>query len=209
MKRILSIATFLLVTANALAQDIRVGLHITPNITWANVVKEYEEKSSKIQFAWGIRAEKNYTDRNFSVFGGVDLTSKGSKIKLKGKDDSESIFEMNYSAKYLEFPIGIKMKTRPIGELSYWFNIGLVPNIKLSEDVTIEGFDAADKSYLSSFNMSLLVGAGVQYELTEGTDLVGGLQFNNGFTDNIKNTPFDYNSRVSFNSLGLFIGVLF
>lgn len=209
MKKILSIGLFLLVTTISFGQDIRVGLQISPNTTWAKVTKDYENKSAKLQFSWGVRAEKNFTDRNFSLFGGIDLTSKGAKVEIKHETNGN--YKMNYSGQYLEIPIGIKMQTRPIGELSYWFNIGLVPNFNLSEDVTItlDGEDIkVSDDQLTVLNMSLLVGAGVQYELTEGTDLVGGIQFNNGFTNNTQNIP-DYDSRISFNSIGLFIGVLF
>lgn len=123
---------------------------------------------------------------------------------------------MNFSGQYLEIPLAIKMTTRPIGQFSYWANIGLVPNIKLSEDVEISSdhvdyaFDDS-KNYLSSFNMGLVVGGGIQYELTEGTDLIGGIQFNNGFTNNINDDelPGPYSSGIRFNSFGLFIGVLF
>lgn len=197
-----------------IGQEYRVGLHFSPNITWAKVKENYEDKSSKAQYSWGIRMEHNFSDRNYGYFGGVDLTQKGAKVEIKG--EGEQIYDMNYSAQYIEIPLAIKMTTRPIGQFSYWFNIGLVPNIKLSEDVSIESdninyeFDNS-ANYLSSFNMSLLVGGGIQYEITEGTDLIGGLQFNNGFTNNVNKDklPGGYSSNMSFNSLGLFVGVLF
>lgn len=215
MKKILSIGLFLFIASYTFGQDIRIGLHFSPNTTWAKVTEDYENKSAKVKYSWGIRAERNFTDRNFSLFGGIDLTSKGAKLEIKkenGTSGDANTYDINYSGQYIEIPLGIKLQTREIGELSYWFNIGLIPNINISEDVSIttnvENPDI-DDNQLTIFNMSLLVGAGVQYELTEGTDLVGGIQFNNGFTNNSQNLPEDYDSRVSFNSLGLYIGVLF
>lgn len=214
MKKILSIGLFLFMVTLTFGQEYRVGLHFSPNTTWAKVVKDYEDKSSKVQYSWGVRMERNFSDRNYGYFGGVDLSKKGAKVEVKAKDGN--VYKMNYSAQYLEIPLALKMTTRPIGQFSYWFNIGLVPNLKLSEDVSIDSdnidyaFDDS-KNYLSSFNMSLLVGGGIQYELTEGTDLLGGIQFNNGFTNNVNDDeiPGDYSSRISFNSFGLFIAVLF
>lgn len=214
MKKILSISLFLFTVTMALAQEYRIGLHFSPNTTWVNVVEGFEDKSAKVQYSWGVRMERNFEDRNYGYFGGLDLTKKGAKVDIKGKDGN--VYSMNYSAQYLEVPLAIKMTTRPIGQFSYWVNIGLVPNLKLSEDVSIDSdnidytFDDS-KNYLSSFNMGLVVGGGVQYELAEGTDLIGGIQFNNGFTNNINDDelPGDYSSRISFNSFGLFIGVLF
>ncbi len=195
-------------------QEYRIGLHFSPNTTWAKVVEDYQDKSSKVQYSWGVRMEHNFSDRNYGYLAGVDLSKKGAKVSVKSKDGN--VYDLNYSAQYIEIPLAIKMTTRPIGQFSYWFNIGLVPNLKLSEDVSIDS-DVVDyafddsKNYLSSFNLGLLVGGGIQYELTEGTDLIGGLQFNNGFTNNVNDDeiPGGYSSRISFNSIGLFIGVLF
>lgn len=214
MKKILSISLFLFMVTMTLGQEYRIGLHFSPNTTWAKVDKDFENTSSKIQYSWGVRMERNFSDRNYGYFGGIDLSKKGAKVEVK--DDNGNVYDMNYSAQYIEIPLAIKMTTRPIGQFSYWLNIGLSPNLKISEDVTIESenvdytFDDS-KNYISSFNMSLFVGGGIQYELTEGTDLIGGIQYNNGFTNNINKDelPGSYSSKISFNSFGLFIGVLF
>lgn len=214
MKKILSISLFLFMVSMSLGQEYRIGLHFSPNTTWVKVVEDYENTSSKIQYSWGVRMERNFEDRNYGYFGGIDLSKKGAKAEIKGDDGS--IYEMNYSAQYLEIPLALKMTTRPIGQFSYWLNIGLVPNLKLSEDVSIESdnvdytFDES-KNYLTSFNMGLLVGGGIQYELTEGTDLIGGIQYHNGVTNNVNkdDLPGGYSSNIRFNSFGIFVGVLF
>ena len=203
-KTILSLILILgFVNTDLQAQDIRIGIHASPNISMIRTNMDFDSRSSKLKFNWGVRAERKSIDRNFSYFAGIDLSSKGGKLEVDGID-----FDIN--GKYIEIPMGIKMATRPIGEFSYWLNVGLVPNFKISEDVTLNS-NVADPGitddYLSSLNASLLLGLGIQYELTEGTDLMGGIQFNNGFTNNIDNGSSD--DKLSFNTLGLFIGVLF
>ncbi|MGB0999585.1 MAG: hypothetical protein ACPGVE_04515, partial [Flavobacteriales bacterium] len=107
--------------ADVQAQDVRIGIHASPNISMIKTKIDFDSRSSKLKFNWGVRAERKSAGRNFSYFGGIDLSSKGGKLTFDG-----AVWDIN--GKYIEIPMGVKMATRPIGEFGYWFNVGLVPN---------------------------------------------------------------------------------
>lgn len=211
MKQILLITSVILLGLNLKAQDLRVGLQFSPTISSVRSMDDYVTKSSKIKYSWGVRVEQTFEGKNFSFIGGADITTKGGSLTYDGLDSVQ--YKGDYNARYLEIPLAVKMRTRQIGLFSYWFNIGLVPGIKIAEKSTIniseeEILKSKVEKLHSPVNLSLLVGAGLQYEITEGTDATFGIIFNNGFTDMTRNHP-SFDGNAGFNYFALQLGILF
>ncbi len=143
--------------------------------------------------------------------------------------------EQNFKFQYLQIPLTIKMKTNAINGMRYTFQAGVAPSVLLSRNFRIKadraignndewvspngtGNDAGDfvldpnnpnsKSFSNNiglFRVPLVLGAGIEYNLSGNTALVAGIRWDNGFTDIFR----DKNVTGINNYLGLTVGILF
>lgn len=180
-----------------------------------------------------FRIAENYafaTGIDISYRGGGVFRSEGESISTINRDTTTTIINILNSTlklQYLELPLTLKMKTNEIGHLRYYLQVGIAPGINLRatangkkttatqiravgydpEITTFESeFEDEDvKDDINSINLSMVIGAGVEYNLSGTTNFFGGIVFNNGFTD-ISDSKED---KYVSNFLGLNLGVLF
>ncbi|MCB9251414.1 MAG: outer membrane beta-barrel protein [Flavobacteriales bacterium] len=135
-----------------------------------------------------------------------------------------------YSNRYIQIPISIKFRTKEIGYLKYFAQFGLAPAIRITSKAKLTGTripfpeddvkaiktndekddiyqpvdDDFEKDGVTFMNLPLIIGAGVEYNLSENTSIYACLRFENGFTDILqsKNTVV-FSKNIGF-SLGLF-----
>jgi long-subunit fatty acid transport protein len=133
--------------------------------------------------------------------------------------------KMDYKLKYIQLPVSIKLKTDEIGSIKYWGQFGVSPSVLISSNVKVEsspGFvesdffganeDANDKLHFNEFEdninffrVSMILGAGIEYNISGNTSLVAGLRFDNSFIDMLN----DKNREAVNNYLGIHLGVFF
>jgi hypothetical protein len=159
----------------------------------------------------------------------------------------------DYNLKYAEIPITLKLRTNEIGYLTYWaqVGVGLGINIKAKSndeihykkvdistsadsttrwadatsvlDESIEAEDIGDD--IGIFRTSLIIGGGIEYNLSGDASIVAGLLFNNAFNNilkgngvensnnepalNLDNTPKSFDLKAISNVISLQIGILF
>ena len=64
------------------------GLKAAPQITWMNPdADNMTGNGSKVGFAWGLVAEKNFTE-NYSIASGFNMLFNGGKLSIKDADVS-------------------------------------------------------------------------------------------------------------------------
>ncbi len=214
--------TLVTYAANAQFPPYYFGLKAAPQISWIRPnADNYEGAGAKIGFAWGFIAEFNFTEAH-SIATGFNMQFNGGKLKfpaVQGGDTGTMIRE--YSLKYIEIPLTLKMRTNDINGMRYFGRIGLGTafNIgaKKTDEFTPKGGSTitSDKSNYNDVALlreSLIVGLGAEYEIKEGPKLGAELTFNNGFTNifNGKNT-FDtgLNEKATVNFFELAISVIF
>ena len=179
------------------------------------------------------------------------------KIEFAGEPNEDEYIverERNFNLRYVEIPVTLKLRTNEIGYITYWgqFGLGLGVNWRANADETDnylqvwdedagsngdfiettkadfndEAIDVSDE--INILRASLIIGAGVEYNLSGTTSMVVGLTFNNGFTNvfnrnamGIERRPedneplFDSNGlsesrlKSTNNTIGLTLGILF
>lgn len=222
-KFLLAVLTVLLgVSAHAQYAPFYFGLKAAPQLTWMKPnVDNYDGAGAKIGFGWGFVAEFNFTE-NHSIASGFNMLFNGGKLKfpaVEGGDTGNMVRE--YSLKYLEFPLTLKMRTNEINGLKYFGRIGLGTAFRVGSKSTDE-FTAengqiikkpkANYDKVSFARESLLVGLGAEYEIEGGPKLGAEIVFNNGFTNVLKskNTlQTNLNEKATPNFFELAISVLF
>ncbi len=230
MKKLLITASFIIISISIFAQEepaFHFGVKASPSLAWLRSdTKGYASDGSKFGFSYGLITDFNFASK-YAFSTGIDITYRGGKFKtvqeLKDIVNKDSIISTSasYVLQYLEIPITLKLKTNEIGSVTYYVQVGVAPGINIrarksyesTTQTTVSGIPRTinaeeskldAQSEINSLNLSMIIGAGVEYTLSGQTVLVGGIQFNNGFLD-----VFDGDPKVNSNYLALTLGILF
>jgi hypothetical protein len=222
MKRLSIIALVVFISQAIYAQSdskLHFGLKASPSLAWFRTdSKDLQSDGSKFGFTYGLITEFKFAT-NYAFATGIDVTYRGGKFKSENKvGDTSSVLKVNYSIEYIELPITLKLKTNEIGVLTYYLQAGVAPGINVRAKANVDmtttapgGYSSSSslenqdvKDNINSFNLSMIIGGGVEYTLSGSTVLLTGIQFSNGFLD-----VFDGDNKVNSNYLALSIGVLF
>lgn len=168
----------------------------------------------------------------FSIAGySGNLKALDLIVSRNGNTATVQDVSYTYNLRFISVPLMLRMRTKEIGYLRYYAEFGLDNNflikntadISCSEfsltDVNVNNPDKLDEYTLKTSNSpsqsltdnvsfyrgALVIGAGVQYNVFSNTMLVGGLRYNNAFT----NFTEEANWKSKLHGISLNIGVLF
>lgn len=207
----------------------RFGLKISPSINWLRVddEKTYEKGGSVPKFGYGLMTEFKLTDVAwFST--GFQVDYDGGKIEArdtvgylydedKGFKEADDInytdastytgytaYMMNkrqYKSMYLSIPLMLRLKTKEIGYLTYFGNIGLLTSvhIRTRSNDNVSYFDLNSLSYkttdlekldiskdMNFLKTGLVLGGGAEMNLSGSTSILFGISFYQGFMNSVK-----------------------
>jgi opacity protein-like surface antigen len=200
MKKTLLFAICILFISSAFAQKLHFGLGVTPSLSWVHPgTDNLEGDGSKFGFNYGLITEFAITE-NYSFATGITIENKGGKVKINVAD---TIIHQDLTLRYVDIPLTLKMKTNQVGSIRYYGQFGLAPGFLIGARENTSDIDIKDGT--NDFNVSLVIGLGLEYNLTGTTNLLIGLIYKNGFSDIVNGSE----SKANINTLGLNIGVLF
>lgn len=156
---------------------------------------------------------------------------KTDSVYMLSSGDSYKNISYKYNLKYLEIPLMFKFVTKESNGIRYWGQIGLAPGFLIGNNATILANPAltstknfpTDEKYIANdaennrfdftthsddinlLRASMILGAGIEYNLSGNTSFYTGLRFNNGFTDILD----EKKAKLINNVLGLEIGLFF
>ncbi len=228
MKKIVlfSLITLLLIPAGVADNGpFRFGLKASPSIAWLRPeTRGYESEGIRIGLSYGIAGEYSLGEF-YALAGGLQISSFGGSLSFQhvvmvDEQQQEGFLERVYRLRYLEIPVTLKMHTQEIGYFTYYGKFGFSPGMNLrarGDDTfrygenTLTEDDVDIKSEVTFFRLALVIGLGAEYSLGGRTALVGGLTFNNGFTNVLagRNQATDVKHSAVSNYLELTIGVMF
>jgi hypothetical protein len=123
---------------------------------------------------------------------------------------------------YIEIPLTFRLRTDEVNYITYYGQFGLTPGVAIKAEGDVEvapdpGLQSENEVNLlkdndffvkyNLFNVSLTIGGGVEYAMTENTAIMAGLFFQNGFS-NVLNNDND-EDKITLKQLGLRLAVLF
>ncbi len=210
--------------------NIQLGVKLSPGISWLKVNSQsFNSDGNSLKFSWGLVSDFQFAEKYYFSTG-FNVISMGGKMKYNdflkfGNDTIGSFCEIrkDFSIKYVEIPISLKMKTRQFGDFTYFGQIGLGLGMRISaysdDDFYINGSNTAlsttdnkIEDQVNFLRLSMILSAGVEYNLGGSTSLFGAFTFNNGFTNvfDYKNNIPPYQSADAINnSLELSVGLIF
>lgn len=212
-KFLLLIAIIVFVSGNAIAQDLRLGFAITPNVSWFKSDNNNVDTKSKIGFGYGLIADFAFADR-YAFSTGLNIMHTGGKFETFV--DNQQLASTKINMQYIEIPATLKLITNEMGYFKFYGQLGLTPAVAIrtrySVDYTDSSIPSIDnekaKDVTKILNLGMTIGAGTQYAVSEDIDILAGLYFNNGFINALKKVEGD-DSKTTLSYLGLKLGVMF
>ena len=244
MKKVHVILLFLAIAGNtAFAQtdkgsNFKGGLKINPSFMWLKTEAEndggtIENNGVKLGFSYGVFGDYYFAE-NYGISTELRVAHLGAEYTYKLRPDIyDSVIpptgitsiNRNLKLQYIEIPVSLKMRTNEIGYMRYYGQFGFVPaiNIKAKADDVYTTYSAGnveenDKKVgkeVVPVAMSLLIGAGMEYNFGGSTSLLAGITFHNGFTNLINRKDDDIATKTFRNFsakpayIALNLGVIF
>ncbi|MDQ3141852.1 MAG: PorT family protein [Bacteroidota bacterium] len=143
-----------------------------------------------------------------------------SELNIPNPDSLPNNVSLSYNINYLDFPIGFKLRTQDFGKFRFYFH---APEFQISlrtkargkiEGIGVSSEDERINEQINFINISYSLGAGTEYQYSEGLTLIGGLRFVQNITDITDDSGIYFdgsreNSKGILSAVDLRIGVLF
>lgn len=236
MKRLYLIVCCFLICVSVNSQELRFSVLTGPGISWIhanqNVIRS---GTAKITYKLHLQGEYWISER-YGLTGGIgfSLANGGEMDFLKGGDilksaklsdpvyhDLPAGSQISYSLNYLDFPFGLKLRTKEFNRWRFYIQI---PEFSLSFNTRARAsIEAAPLPYTKEENLrdafcfiNLFYGVGLGFEksLAEHFGLTGGMRFYQSISDLTSDSGV-YSDGTKENSKGILstidfrIGVIF
>ncbi|MXV53029.1 outer membrane beta-barrel protein [Pedobacter sp. HMF7647] len=194
-------------------KNFRLGFTATPTFGWMDFKSGYTPGSNgdglRTGFSYGVLGDFGFS-KNYYFSSGFLVTTINSKVKTvasnsgPGSDISNAVYKLQY----LELPLTLKLKTDPGKLVRFYGQFGLGTGITIGAKrdfkLTSNGIVTADEKNVSidnekTFRLSLIAGAGAEWNIGANTSILTGVTLNNGFTDVFSNGQSARNSYVALN----------
>jgi len=208
MKKTTVLITLLALVLGSFAQNnFQLGLHFSPNIGWIKPTGDnITADGAKLGYSFGVITDFNITE-NYIFSTGAQLVNtgfavtkpdvqqftdnSGTKVSGYGKTTSE------VRLKYVDVPLTLKLRTNEIGYMRYYGKVGFGVGVNYkamadeeftyttgtTQGATISNEEEDYDDEINLFRAALIIGAGVEYNLSGNTSLIAGVTYNNGFTN--------------------------
>jgi len=219
MKRSILILLLLSISILSHAQKIKLGFQASPQLTWmkssnTNIVNDQSRTGIKYGleadiFVFGVPRYSLNTGLFISNHSFKTRYKLDSPISLSGLTLQTPV-TIQYKLNYIEIPLDIKLRSDQFYRLTYYGQFGITNLINISataisSDAKLNGSNVNES--IRMFNLGMLMGGGVEYDVGGNTALNFGIQYTNYFLDatSIKNLD----EKTTLNTLRLVIGVMF
>ena len=208
------------------AQDFRLGLTASPSIAWMNPKTDgFSSEGNRTGFSYGLIAEILFTEQ-YGLASGLQISYLGGKLSYPVNESINSetfnLLERTYRLQIIELPFALKMKSNEVLGIQYFGKMGIGAGLVLKAEGDDRFTNTQDNSRLVQSEKdikgdvafgraSLILGGGAEYRIGGNVSLVGGISFNNGFTNMLKNSNEVSGERkiAGANYLEFSFGILF
>lgn len=198
---LLCIVSPYLSSAQISGSNTQLGFTVSPNLGWVSGEGSPGD-GTRAGVSYGVLADFAFSS-NYYFASGFTITSLNSRAA----GDFGSI---NYKVRYIEVPLTLKLKSEPTDIGRYYGQFGLGTGFKIGAKGDIsEGpgipkrTDVDIASAINFFRLSMIAGAGVEWEVNGNLNVITGVTYNSGFTTMNKDGDKLKNSYVAL-TLGVF-----
>ena len=244
MKKIVIVLCFLgLFFSKSFGQnEIRFGFQFSPTLSWMKTDSKRVSNNGGLILGAKLGAVGEYYFReNYSIASGLGFGFNHSgrlkyqdggsiwmntDFSIPGLDTLAKGVSLKYNLQYVEIPVSLKLRSGYFGTFRVFAELPMLYlGFKTQAKGTITGNSPgpdSEKENISPdvafFNLSWGIGGGFEYELGSKTALVGGLYYQQGFSDVTKDDGFyidstgtvkSENSKATIGTFIIRMGVMF
>ena len=218
------LSMLVLLSITTVAQNFRLGFQASPQITWMNSSKgDVVNQEVKPGIKYGLEADiylagyPRYilntglfvSNHTFEAQYTVDEPFFINDATFNGPVD------LRFKLNYLEIPLNIKLRSDQFYRMTFYGQFGLSNLINISASAQSSDSQLSGESVnngindrtIKLYNLSMIMGGGMEYDVGGNTALNFGFQYSNGLTDITDISNLD--EKTVFNSVRLIIGVMF
>ncbi len=201
------------------AQELRMGLVANPQVSWLNSNSaKVKNNGAVFGYNFGLTTDLFFAER-YSFSTGATINNIGGKLLYSdtilfktndGTDTFPGLTSVKYKLQYIDIPLTFKMESNQIGYLVYFAKFGVINHLRIGATSTVSQLKidgVACKDEVAFYNLSYLVGAGINYYISKNTAITFGITYNSSFVDLTKNKTV--NDKTTLNNIALNIGVIF
>ncbi len=196
----------------------KIGIKVSPNVSYMKSDNgDITIDRAPLKFGFGLVVDKMFAE-NYAIGTGVNVYRVGGRTQysfVKNTSDSDkSIVDLtrDYKLTYIEIPLTLKLRTSPIGGITYWgqFGAGVSYLYKAyGDDLYQQTFDnsgpnstfvrtsSADSPEVSDLGneiqkelmpvrASMIIAAGIEYPISGSTAVMAGITYNGGLISTYK-----------------------
>lgn len=206
---------------------LKLGLHINTGLAWMSPENNgWENNGLRGNVSYGLIANiKIYNSDNYFFHTGIFINHLNGKLRYNDVYIGDSLFhravtEANYRMRYVEIPMAIKLKTNEIGYNTFYgvfgaqFGINVRTKADFNTNYDASGNTPAGNKSIKNEDIQgqflpiradLVLGAGVERNISGNTFYFIGLTYNNGLTNLLKGNAYalDGNGKTEISTNGL------
>lgn len=198
------------------SQNTAFSVHFAPMVSWFKPNQMASNEGLRLGIRGGLDIDRFFA-HHYSFQTGIYLQRTGGRLSFPDSipvktslltDTLPAGSTMTYRLQHLTIPLGLKFKTDEIGYLSFYFNMGFLPQLRLkAESDAAPGFlkDADIRDEIALFHLGYHFGAGAEYSLGGITSLLFGFFYEGGISDMTKRDR----EQIMLKSIGIKAGILF
>ena len=206
--------------AQIMSDNFQLGFTVSPNLGWLTIdnndlagAASVSSDGSRAGVTYGILADLGFA-RNYYFSTAFTITSINGKLSESGAAGTGvGISSQTYKIRYIDIPLTLKLKSAPSQMGRFYGQFGLGTGIKIGAKADIKQRDASNvmnerenvniSSDINAIRLSLIAGAGAEWEVSGNLNVFTGVTYNNGFTKVRSGNPEVRNSYFALN-LGVF-----
>ncbi|WP_177199945.1 porin family protein [Flexibacter flexilis] len=213
MKKIVLMASLLMSLSYAASAQLKFGLRVAPNIAFNRVADKksddgvsYDNNGAGVRFSAGVVADYFFSERAaFST--GLWYTAKRAGIKASWAGGSTKVA---YNNQFVQLPVSLKFYTDDLNDgMKLYFQLGGTIDVKISEKLKEGTVAKPDEKYFLPVDAGLLLGSGIEMELSESTKFFTGLSYNRGLLNMVKDSDSRKAYRLGQSLLSIEAGLKF
>ena len=224
MRKTLLLSVLIVLSVSSFAQNFRLGFQASPQMSWMSSSKSgITNLELRPGIKYGLEADIFLAGMPRYILNTGLYVANHSFSAHYVTDDPFFINDVTFSdpvniyykLNYIEIPLDIKLKSDQFYRMTFYGQFGLSNMINLSASATSSDAkfsgdnlnNGVNKRTIRPYNLCMIMGGGVEYDVGGNTALNFGLQYSNGLIDvtDISNL----NEKTIFNSFRLVLGVMF
>jgi hypothetical protein len=186
----------------------KIGIKLSPNVSYMKSENgDIAISKAPMRLGYGLVIDKMFAEK-YAIGTGVNVYKMGGQTQYSytaSSNDTTSIYNLtrNYKTTYIEIPLTLKLRTSPIGGMTYWGQFG----IGVGYLFRAYGDDVYQKTYqqngssgafiqatgavvddsgneiqkqLMPVRASMIAALGIEYPISGSTALMAGITYNGG-----------------------------